>query len=297
MSNRVHYGGQAVIEGVMIRGRRAVVTAVRQPNGEINLDTQYLANIYHGRLRKFPFIRGMIALIEALNLGLKSLLHSANIAIEEEKQTSSGFLLWSAVVIALIFAIAIFFIAPLFLTRLLSNYFNSSIIFHLIEGVIRLSIFIGYLKLITLMPDIKRVFAYHGAEHKVINAYENDEQLVIKNIKKYSTAHQRCGTSFIFIVLITAIFIFTLVGQTSVWLMILFRILFIPIIASVSYEIIYLGANHANSNWAKIIAAPGLIMQKLTTNEPDEDQLEVAMLALQKIIEIENPESEPAEPV
>jgi uncharacterized protein YqhQ len=292
MSNRVHYGGQAVIEGVMIRGQKAVVTAVRQPNGEINLDTQYLANIYHGRLRKFPFIRGMIALIEALNLGLKSLLHSANIAIEEERQTSSGFLLWSAVVIALIFAIALFFIAPLFLTRLLSNYLNSSIIFHLIEGIIRLSIFIGYLKLITLMPDIRRVFAYHGAEHKVINAYENDEQLVIANIKKYNTAHQRCGTSFIFIVLIIAIFIFTLVGQTSVWLMILFRILFIPIIASVSYEIIYLGANHANSHWAKIIAAPGLIMQRLTTNEPDEDQIEVALLALQKVIEIENPEGE-----
>lgn len=296
MSNRVHYGGQAVIEGVMIRGQKSVVTAVRQPNGEINLDTQYLANIYHGRLRKFPFIRGMIALIEALNLGLKSLLHSANIAIEEERQTSSGFLLWTAVVIALIFAIALFFIAPLFLTRLLSNYLNSSIIFHLIEGIIRLSIFIGYLKLITLMPDIRRVFAYHGAEHKVINAYENDEQLIIANIKKYNTAHQRCGTSFIFIVLIIAIFIFTLVGQTSVWLMILFRVLFIPIIASVSYEIIYLGANHANSHWAKIIAAPGLIMQRLTTNEPDEDQLEVALLALQKVIEIENPEGESAEP-
>lgn len=297
MSNRVHYGGQAVIEGVMIRGKKAVVTAVRQPDGEINLDTQYLAYIYHGRFRKIPFVRGILALVEALNLGLKSLLHSASVAIGEERQASSGFLLWLAVGIALIFAIALFFIVPLFLTRLLSNYFDSSIIFHLIEGLIRLLLFIGYLKLITLMPDIKRVFAYHGAEHKVINAYENGELLEVTNIKKYSTAHQRCGTSFIFVVLIIAIFVFTLVGQVSVWLMILSRILFIPIIASISYEIIYFGANHAESNWAKIVAAPGLVMQKLTTNEPDEGQLEVALEALRKVIEIDNPEKEPEESV
>ncbi|GAG67050.1 unnamed protein product, partial [marine sediment metagenome] len=173
MTKGFHYGGQAVIEGVMMRGQKTMVTAVRRPNGELAMDIQSLATIYTGWMRKTPLIRGVIVLIEAMVLGIKTLLYSANVSLEEEEEKISGGLVWVMVTIALAFAVGLFFMAPLFLTKLLDPYIQSSLVFHLIEGFIRLAIFIAYLKLLTLMPDIKRVFAYHGAEHKTVNAYED----------------------------------------------------------------------------------------------------------------------------
>ncbi len=291
MAKEFHYGGQAVIEGVMMRGQKTMVTAVRRPNGELAIDTQPLATIYTGWMRKTPLIRGVIVLIEALVLGIKTLLYSANVSLEEEEEKISGGLVWAMVTISLVFSIALFFIAPLFLAKLLDPYIHSSLVFHLIEGFIRLAIFIVYLKLMTLVPDIKRVFAYHGAEHKTANAYEDGVPLEVEAIKGYSTAHVRCGTSFLFAVLIIAILVFALIGRPpSLWLMVLSRIILIPFIAALVYEVTRFGGKHIKNGLVRAILYPGLLLQKLTTREPNDSQLEVAISALRKVIEIEQPE-------
>ena len=287
VAERFHYGGQAVIEGVMMRGRKTMVTVVRRPKGGLVMDIQSLATIYTGRMRKVPLMRGIIVLIEALVLGIKTLLYSANVSLEEEEEEISGWLVWALVAISLLLAVVLFFIAPLFLTRLLNPYINSSLVFHLIEGFIRLAIFIAYLKLMILVPDIKRVFAYHGAEHKAVNAYEDGVPLEIEAIKGYSTAHVRCGTSFLFAVLIIAILVFALIGRPSLWLMLLSRVILIPVIAALGYEVTYFGARHTNNGLVRAILAPGLWLQALTTREPDDSQLEVAVSALKKVVEID----------
>jgi len=287
MAQRFHYGGQAVIEGVMMRGQKAVVTAVRRPGGGLAIDVQPLATIYTSQVRRTPLIRGIIVLLEAMVLGIKSLLYSANVSLEEEEAEISGGLVWAMVAVSLVFAVALFFMAPLFLTKLLDPYLNSPLIFNLIDGFIRLIIFIAYLKLMTLVPDIKRVFAYHGAEHKTVNAYEDGAPLEVEAARKYSTAHVRCGTSFLFVVLIIAIIVFALVGLPSLWLMVLSRILLIPVIAALGYEVIYFGANHTKNSLVRAVVAPGLWLQALTTREPDDSQLEIALAALKKVIEVD----------
>ena len=291
MAKKFYYGGQAVIEGVMMRGQKTMVTAVRRPNGELAIDTQPLPTIYTGRMRKTPLIRGVIALIEALVLGIKTLLYSANMSLEEEEEKISGGLVWAMVIFSVALAVGLFFMAPLFLTRLLDPYIHSSLVFHLIEGFIRLAIFIVYLKLMTLVPDIKRVFAYHGAEHKTVNAYEDGVPLEVESIKKYSTAHVRCGTSFMFAVLIIAIIAFALIGRpSSLWLMVLLRIILIPVIAALAYEVTHFGGRHTQNGLVRAILYPGLLLQSLTTREPNDSQLEVAVAALRKVVEIEQPE-------
>jgi len=293
MDKRFHYGGQAVIEGVMIRGRKSVVTAVRRPNGGLTMKIQPLAAIYTGWMRRTPLIRGIIVLIEAMILGIKSLLYSASVSLEEEEEEISGGAVWAMIAVALVLAIVLFLIAPLFLTRLINPYINSSLVFHLIEGGIRLIIFIVYLKLVGLLPDIKRVFTYHGAEHKVVNAYEDGVPMEVEAVRKYNTAHVRCGTSFLFVVLIIAIVVFALVGRPSLWLMVLSRILLIPVIAALGYEFIYFGANHSKNALVRAIIAPGLWLQELTAKEPVDSQIEVALSAFRKALEIDQPEEAP----
>jgi hypothetical protein len=290
MAKRFYYGGQAVIDGVMMRGRKAMVTAVRRPGGGLAMDTQPLAGIYSGWVRRTPLIRGIIILIEALVLGIKSLLYSANVSLEEEEAEISGWLVWLLVAVSLGSAVALFFMAPLFLTKLLAPHITSSLVFNLIEGVIRVAIFIAYLKLISLVPDIKRVFAYHGAEHKAVNAYEDGALLEIEATRKYNTAHVRCGTSFLFVVLIIAIIVFALVGRPSLWLMVLSRIVLIPVIAALGYEVIYLGNKYIDNGIVRAILAPGLWLQSLTTREPDDSQLEVALSALRRVVELDQAE-------
>jgi len=290
MAKRFYYGGQAVIEGVMMRGRKAMVTAVRRPNGELTLDTQPLAGIYSGWMRRTPLLRGIIVLIEVLVLGIKTLLYSANVSLEEEEAEISGWLVWLMLAVSLAVSVALFFMAPLFLTKLLDPYIASSLVFALIEGFIRVVIFIAYLKAITLMPDIKRVFSYHGAEHKTVNAYEAGVPLEVEAVRKHSTANVRCGTSFLFTVLIIAIIVFALVGRPVLWLMVLSRILLIPVIAALGYEVIYFGGRHANNALVRAILAPGLWLQSLTTREPDDAQLEVAVSALGKVVELDQAE-------
>ena len=274
-----------------MRGQKNMVTVVRRPNGKLAIDTKPLPTIYTGRLRKTPLIRGVITLIEALVLGIKTLLYSANVSLEEEEEKISGGLVWAMAIFSVALAVGLFFITPLFLAKLLDPYIHSSLVFHLIEGFIRLAIFIVYLKLMTLVPDIKRVFAYHGAEHKTVNAYEDGVPLEVEAIKKYSTAHVRCGTSFMFAVLIIAILALALIGRpSSLWLMVLLRIVLIPVIAALAYEVTHFGGKHTKNRLVRIILYPGLLLQKLTTREPDDSQLEVALSALRKVIEIEQPE-------
>ncbi len=285
MARKFYYGGQAVIEGVMMRGRRVMATAVRRPGGGLSTRVWPLSTVYTGRLRQAPFLRGIIVLIEAMVLGIKSLLYSANVSLEEVEEEISGRMVWVLMVTSMAFAVTLFFIIPLFLTRLIDPYLGSSLVFNLTEGLIRMTIFLADLKLISLVPDIKRVFAYHGAEHKTVNAHEAGVPLEVAAVRDYNTTHIRCGTSFLFVVMMIAIMVFTLVGRPSIWLMVVSRITLIPVIAAISYELIYLGANHHRNSLVKVLVAPGLWLQKLTTREPDDSQLEVAVSALKKVVE------------
>ena len=281
-----YYGGQAVMEGVMMRGRKSIAVAVRRPNGEISLTSQSLSSIYKGRARNWPFVRGIIVLIETLALGTQSLLQSAQVAAEEQEETISPALLWGSVAIAVVFAVALFFIAPLLITRyLVDPHIASSLVSNLIEGFIRIVFFIAYLKIIAFMPDVKRLFSYHGAEHKVVNAYEAGEPLEVDRVKKYSTAHTRCGTGFLLAVLVISIFVFALLGRPGIWLSILSRIVLIPVIAAIGYEFVRFGAGHYRNVIVRAILAPGLLLQALTTGEPNEGQLETAISAMKRVIE------------
>jgi uncharacterized protein YqhQ len=288
MAEKKHnYGGQAVIEGVMIRGRTSVVTAIRRPGGEILVDSKPVPAITTGRLRRMPLVRGVVVLLEAMVLGIRSLVFSANVAMEEEIEEIPTRALWGMIALAAVLVVLLFFLAPLFLTNLINDYIPNSLVFHIVEGVVRLLIFIGYLKLISLMPDIKRVFTYHGAEHKAVNGYEAGVPMEPEAIREYSKAHVRCGTSFLFLVLIIAIIVFAFIGRDILWLMIVARIVLIPVIMALGYEVIYFGAKHTNNPFMKVVLYPGLFMQSLTTAEPDDSQLEVAIAALNRAVELD----------
>jgi len=269
-----------------MRGKESVAISVRGPDGKLNITKQPLPSLYKGLVREVPLVRGIIALIETLVLGTQALLHSAQVASAGEEERIPTTWLWGTVAASVVVAVALFFIVPLLTTRyLVDPYIGSAVVSNLVEGFIRIGIFIAYLKLIGLIPDIKRVFAYHGAEHKVVNAYEASSPLEVEAVKNYSTAHARCGTSFIFIVLVLAILIFALLGHPSLWLSILSRIVLIPVIASLSYEIMKFGASHIKNAIIQILLAPGLALQAMTTREPDDSQLEAAISALNEVIE------------
>ena len=290
MPEDFHYGGQAVIEGVMMRGQRHLAMAVRCPNGEVVLTTRDLHSVYTGRIRKIPFIRGVFVLIEALVLGIQVLIESANAALGEDNGKISGPLLWGTLIASLGFTVGLFFLTPMFLTHLIvdPHIENSPILSNLVEGVIRIGIFIIYLALINLMPDIRDIFAYHGAEHKAVNAYEDKALLEPDAVRKYSTAHVRCGTSFLFAVLIIAIIVFSLLGDVDLWLRIVSRIVLIPVIASLGYEFTRLSARFADNWLMRIFFSPGLLLQRLTTREPSDDKVEVAISALKGVIEADS---------
>jgi len=274
-----------------MRGQKVMVTAIRRPNGEIGIYPENLSQIYTGRWRKTPFVRGILVLVESLVLGIQTLMHSANVALEEEKTRLTGWATWAILLPALAFAVALFFLLPLFITRIFDQYINSSITFNLVEGLIRLGVFIAYLKAVSMMKDIRRVFAYHGAEHKAVNTYEDKAPLEVESARKYSTANPRCGTSFLFAVLIIAIIVFSLVGKPGLGLMVLSRILLVPVIAALGYEFIYFTSRHPTNPVMKLLLKPGMWLQSLTTQQPDDQQLEVALAALKKVIEIEQPVS------
>jgi hypothetical protein len=283
-----YYGGQAVIEGVMMRGKNSIAVAVRQPNGVISVTGKSLPRLFKGRLRDAVFIRGIIALIETIALGMETLFHSAQIALSEEEEQISPGMLWGTAAVSIIISIAVFFVGPLLVTNyFIYPYIESALIANLIEGLLRIAIFVLYLWLVGFMPDIKRVFAYHGAEHKTVNAHEYGASLQIEWVTKYSTAHVRCGTSFLLIVMVIAIIVFALMGKPPLWLGILSRILLLPVIASIGYELVRLSARYAGNPFVRALLSPGLLLQSMTTREPDEKQLEVAIAALNKVIEVD----------
>jgi len=280
-------GGQAVIEGVMMRSKHFWALAVRRPDKTISIKlfkNVSLTNKY--KVLGFMFIRGIAVLIESMTLGFRSLSYSVNEATEEEVKFSKKEMTIS-IIIAVILAVGIFFVLPTVIGRSFSDFFPNAIVYNLLEGLIRIGFFLAYILLISQIRDIKRIFQYHGAEHKTIQAYENDEELTPENVKKYSTLHVRCGTSFLLIVMVVAVFVFALLGkQTMIW-RIISRVLLIPVIAGISYEFIKLAGKFSRYRIVNIIFYPGLLIQKITTKEPDKSQIEVAISSFKKVLEAE----------
>jgi uncharacterized protein YqhQ len=272
------------MEGVMIRGRRLVAVAVRRPEGDIALRLESLGGLYAGPLRRIPFMRGIIVLWETLALGTRALLFSTNVALGEEEKEISRPVLWGTVMLALAFVIAIIFVGPVLAMGRLEEAIGNERLAALVEGLIRLGVLLAYLYLIGLLPDIRRVFAYHGAEHKAINALEDGAPLEVEAVRGYSTAHPRCGTSFLLVVVIISVLLFVLVGTPPLWQRILSRVALVPVIAAVSYEVIRLMAAFQGNRLMRAVFRPNLWLQSLTTREPDDGQVEVAIYALREAL-------------
>jgi len=279
------YGGQAVMGGIMIRGRNSTAMAVRKPDGTINISSRPLATLYKGKWRDIPLIRGIIALIESVVLGTSCLMYSAQIITEDEDEKITPGMLWGSVILGVVLAVALFFVLPLLIVRFFDFFITSSLVSNLVEGIVRIVFFIIYLALIGRMQDIREIFAYHGAEHMSVNAYEAGAPLDVDSVRKYSTAHTRCGTSFLLIVLVLAIIVFALLGRPSIWISIMWRIVLIPVIAAIGYELIKFEANYSSNWFVHLILTPGLWLQSMTTRKPSDSQLEVAITAMKKALE------------
>ncbi len=287
---KVAVGGQAVMEGVMMRGPEHVAVAVRKPDGGIVVKKEPFQSITKRlKILGWPVLRGAVVLVESLIIGVKALTFSGDIAIQEEEQnTKSSNDFWNklwmglSIVFAFAMGMGLFFYVPLILTELFK--FESTILFNLVDGVFRLAIFLLYLYIITLWKDIQRVFEYHGAEHKSIFAYEDQKELVVDSARDYTTLHPRCGTSFLLIVMIVSIFVFMFLGKPSTIAERFLRIACVPLIGGLSYEFIKLSDKGFKNKFFRIFIIPGLWLQKLTTREPDDSQLEVAMVALKSAL-------------
>lgn len=288
--SELHIGGQAVIEGVMIRGKTNWVIAVRRPNKEIIVEERKVNSLG----KKYPILtkfilRGMLALVESLGIGFQALNFSAKEAMEGEFEEEMGLKEMIFVFgMAAVLIIGLFFILPAYLSSLLDGYISSTILSNIVEGLIRIAIFVSYLFVVSRLKDIRRVFEYHGAEHKVINAYEAGEELTPESAEKYSTLHVRCGTAFVLIVMIVLIIVFAFLGRPSILMRIVSRLFIIPLVTGVSYEIIKFSSKYEDSFFVKMITWPGLLLQRLTTREPSKDQLEVAIFSVRRLLELEN---------
>jgi len=274
------FGGQAVIEGVMIRSKKHMVTCVRQPNDEIVTNVEEIKSVSERhRVLRLPFLRGIVALFETLYIGVKGLYFSANASLEEEEKLNPKEIVL-AVVVALALAIFLFSLLPFFLTTFLNF---EGVVFNVAEGIIRLAILVLYLASMSLVGEFKRVFQYHGAEHTAINAYEAGVELNVSNAKEFSRFHPRCGTSFIFIVALISILFFSIMPDSGFFMRLTYRVLLIPVIAAVSYEVLKLSDRYKKSRIMKVLLAPGLGLQYLTTRKPDEKMIEVALEAVKKV--------------
>ena len=278
------YGGQAVLEGVMMRGRDHWAIAVRQPDQTLHVEAHQIESI----AKRFPILakpglRGVIALGQALSIGMKALTVSANHAVEEDQRLSKGQMVGSMVLAFALFTI-VFIVGPYLGFRLVRRGVPSSLIRNLLEGVFRVMLFLVYLAAIGRMKEIRRVFQYHGAEHKTIAAYEHGDPLEPEAVDRYSTLHVRCGTNFLLIVMVLTILVYTAFGSRGLVAGILFRIVAIPVIAGISYELLRLGARHTQSRTMRVLMAPGLWLQKITTRRPDRDQIEVAIRAFEEVL-------------
>ena len=283
---RFSYGGQALIEGVLMRGRDAIAVAFRHPEGHIVWASEPLNSGPHGwRLAKAPFVRGLIVLYETLVVGTRWLIRSANIQASADGVELGKGSVALMLGITLLLGVGIFFLLPLFIAAVTTSSIQQDWVQHVVEGLVRVAIFLGYLALISRMPDIRRVFEYHGAEHMTIHALEAGNPLTIDNVRRYPTAHPRCGTEFLVVVIILSIFAFSLVGRQSIEIMVGSRLLLIPVIAGIGYEILRFGARHRANPIVKAIMAPGILVQMITTKQPSDDQIEVAIVSMEQALE------------
>lgn len=284
--SKFNIGGQAVIEGVMMRGEKLIGVAVRKPDGTIHVETKPATTIRdkYPILNK-PFIRGMIILWESLRDGLVALQHSAQISSDstEEEMTTKETV--STILVAVLMAVGLFVVIPTWSMRFLHSFTLNPLWLNLAEGFLRMFIFIAYVVVISQMEDIRRVFQYHGAEHKTIYTYEKELPLVVENVRKMSTLHPRCGTNFLMIVMLISMFVFAFLGWPNVWIRIASRIVLMPVIAGVSYEIIRYAGKNIKNPWVHALIMPGLLLQKLTTRQPDDAQIEVAIAAVEAVLE------------
>lgn len=293
MNKKPNVGGQAVIEGVMMRGKTHVAVAVRQPDGEISVDVRPVNSISDRYpILKKPFLRGVVSLVESLVMGMKALAYSAQVSgDEDEKLDSKEMALTIAVSAGL--AILLFIVIPTWSMRFLTGITQDHMALNLAEGVLRMAIFLAYIAAISSMNDIQRVFQYHGAEHKTIYTYEAGLPLKVENVRPFSTLHPRCGTNFLMIVMLISMFIFTFLGWPSLVERIASRIILMPVIAGVSYELIRYAGAHTDNPLVRIAITPGLLLQKLTTRQPDDSQIEVAIASLKAVVPPEDLAQEP----
>lgn len=282
-------GGQAVLEGVMMKNQDKYAVAVRKPNHEIEVEVDEYKGI--GARIPFsqaPFIRGVFGFIDSLMLGMKTLSWSASFFEEEDEKNgdskSDGIMMAITMCISIVLAVGLFMLLPFFISDLCARYIRNDTVVALLEGIIRIAIFLGYVVLISLMKDIKRVYMYHGAEHKCINCIEKGRPLTVKDVKRSSRLHKRCGTSFLLFVVVVSVIVFFFIRVDNLALKLLLRVLLVPVIAGISYEIIRL-AGRSNNFFIRVISAPGMLLQKLTTREPDEDMIEVAIASVEAIFD------------
>jgi uncharacterized protein YqhQ len=288
---KVNYGGQALIEGVLMRGRDAVAVALRHPDGRIVFATERLDTGFHGsRWARMPFLRGLVVLYQTLVVGTRWLIRSAGLQAEGEGVELGKGSIAVVLGITLIAGIGIFFLLPLFLASATAGNVENDLVQHLVEGLFRAGIFIGYLALISQAPDIRRVFQYHGAEHMTIHALEHGDPLVPDAVRRYPTAHPRCGTEFLVVVILISIIAFSLVGRQSPFVMIASRILLIPVIAMIGYELLRFGAKHRSNPVIRVIMWPGILVQKITTKQPTDDMIEVAIVSMEEALRADGAE-------
>jgi uncharacterized protein YqhQ len=282
-------GGQAVLEGVMMRGVSTWAVATRRPDGEVGVDAFPLSSwTRRSRVLRWPVVRGVVALAQSLRIGFRALSLSANAQLEPEAREIGGAAWGATVVVALAFAVGLFFVVPVGLTSLLRGWLHSAVLFWLVEGL-RTGIFLGYLALLSRQRDLRRVFEYHGAEHKVIACYEAGAPLEPAVAQRFSRLHPRCGTSFLLVVMIVAIFVFAPLGLPAWYLLVATRILGVPLITGISFELIRWAGRNRGRGWVQVVIWPGMQLQKLTTREPEVEQLAVAIAALQAVLAAEEP--------
>lgn len=281
------YGGQAVIEGVMMRGRTSCAIAVRTPEGSIEIEKQELGGIYQSRIAQIPFLRGLLLLGDALVLGIRALTYSANVQVEEEEKVE-GTSLFLTLLTSLSVGIGLFFLLPAGLAHLTESIIQIGPFWgNAIEGLVRLILLIGYIWGIGRVPDIERVYGYHGAEHKTINAFEADAPLTVQSVATFSRQHARCGTAFMLTVVLFSIVLFSLLGPMPLWLRLVSRVLLVPVLAMIAYEYIRFTGKYSDRAWLKPLIAPNLALQRLTTREPEPGMIEIAIAAFHAMREQE----------
>jgi len=288
MEGSFNYGGQAVIEGIMMRGSQSMAVAMRSPEGDIIVETEPLNEaLYRGPISRIPFLRGLVMLWDALGLGMKALMTSANVAVGEEASLS-GPASWGTTVFGIGLGVGLFILLPSFLASMLAHLLPTEWLVSLLEGVFRLILVVGYVWAIGHMRDIERVFAYHGAEHKTINAYEAGEDLAVEAVRAFPKAHTRCGTSFLLTLVVLSVLLFAPLDPPSLLWRLVSRLALLPVLTGISYEFIRLTARFADRPWMQWLIAPNLALQRLTTREPDDDMLEVAITALKAVLRDED---------